>query len=92
MVDDLNKWMMVGLMAIGYIHILVKSSMWFLSILLRSSWRLFKRKDKRALALDTLYDAFEVGEIKPGECILVKTESGRHIKIWQTLKENADHE
>ncbi|EPM2252964.1 DUF4752 family protein, partial [Escherichia coli] len=48
---------------------------------LGKGWRWWNRKNKKALALDSFYEAFNLNSLQPGSVIVVTTQSGMTIQI-----------
>ncbi len=73
-----TDWMVIGLMAIGYLFIVVKAVEWFVGFLLNSCNRWVKRKNKQQLAIEDLLEAFPV---KTDEAMNITTNGGYRIRI-----------
>ncbi|ENM7044271.1 DUF4752 family protein, partial [Escherichia coli] len=49
--------------------------------------RWWNRKNKKALALDSFYEAFNLNSLQPGSVIVVTTQSGMTIQIHKPKEE-----
>ncbi|HCR4035369.1 TPA: DUF4752 family protein [Morganella morganii] len=74
-------------MAIGYVWIIAKSSAWFFwEVLFRKA---FKRKEKyrKQAAINELYDAYELGDMKPGDDLKITTKGGLVVFMYRRPEE-----
>lgn len=74
-------WLLFAQIMIIWFYMAYKTGQWFVGFLLRKGWRWWNRKDPKALAMDALYSAYEMDNIKPGESITMTTQSGLSIII-----------
>lgn len=79
--DEIIKYATIGLMAVGYFWIITKSVEWFLSLIFR---KVFKRreKDRKQAAINELYDAYELGDMKPGDDLKITTKGGLVVFMY----------
>ena len=82
MSDETYKWIVGLLSMMGYVWIVTQAFSWFVNLIFR---KLFKRKSKerKQAAIDELYDAFELGEIKDNQTIKVETKGGLVVMIYR---------
>ncbi|WP_413776560.1 DUF4752 family protein [Providencia sp. CIM-Carb-044] len=80
--DETYKWIVGLLSMMGYVWIVTQAFCWFVSLIFS---KLFKRKSKerKQAAIDELYDAFELGEIKDNQTIKVATKGGLVVMIYR---------
>ena len=60
-----TEWAIMGLMALSYVFITVKSIEWLLSILLRK-WLRRRRQPLQDRIMSEFCDAFDIDEMTPG--------------------------
>lgn len=84
--DEIIKYATIGLMAVGYFWIIAKSVGWFLSLIFRKA---FKRKEKnrKQAAINELYDAYELGDMKPGDDLKITTKGGLVVFMYRRPEE-----
>ncbi|EPB2343031.1 DUF4752 family protein [Providencia rettgeri] len=82
MSDETYKWIVATLSMMGYVWIVTQAFCWFVSLIFS---KLLKRKSKerKQAAIDELYDAFELGEIKDNQTIKVATKGGLVVMIYR---------
>lgn len=82
MSDETYKWIVATLSMMGYVWIVTQAFCWFVSLIFS---KLFKRKSKeqKQAAIDELYDAFELGEVKDNQTIKVATKGGLVVMIYR---------
>lgn len=79
---SLNEWMMIGLMAIGYVFVIIKAFQWFV-LLLAKQWDKRRKETRRQKAVNELYDAFELDQLKDGSTMRVATKSDLNIFMYR---------
>ncbi|EJD6614096.1 DUF4752 family protein [Providencia rettgeri] len=82
MSDETYKWIVATLSMMGYVWIVTQAFCWFVSLVFS---KLFKRKSKerKQAAIDELYDAYELDEIKDNETIKIATKGGLVFMIYR---------
>ncbi|USR61608.1 DUF4752 family protein [Lelliottia amnigena] len=76
-----TDWLFFSTMIIAWFHLVARAYGWLVALLIRRSWRWWNRKDEQTLALDSFYEVFKLADIKPGQGLVVTTESGMTIRI-----------
>lgn len=76
-------WLMLAQLSLIWLYIAFKSGRWLSLFLLRRGWRWWNRKDGKSLAIDSLYDAFDLEKLQPGESLIARTEKGLTIQIYR---------
>ncbi|HCR3555350.1 TPA: DUF4752 family protein [Morganella morganii] len=84
--DEIIKYATIGLMGVGYFWIIAKSVGWFLSLIFRKAFKR-KEKDRKQAAINELYDAFDLGDIKPEVHLKVETKGGLVILMYRRPEE-----
>lgn len=84
--DEIIKYATIGLMAVGYFWIIAKSVEWFLGLIARK-WIRRMIKDRKQKAVNDLYDAYDLGNIKQGGDVKIAMKSGLVILIYRQSKE-----
>ncbi|WP_308530046.1 DUF4752 family protein [Serratia liquefaciens] len=84
---NFTDWMIIGLMVISYMFILVQAWKWLVLIMANRFDRFLNRNSPKQLAINALYDAFEMQKIKQGDRITVKTINGLCIRISRESRE-----
>ncbi len=84
--DEIIKYATIGLMAVGYFWIIAKSVEWFLSLLFRKAFKR-KEKDRKQAAINELYDAYELGDMKPGDDLKITTKGGLVVFMYRRPEE-----
>jgi len=79
---DFGKWMMIGLMGIGYVFIIIKSFEWFV-LVLATQWDKRRKDTRRQKAVNELYDAFELDRLKDGHTMRVATKGNLNIFMYR---------
>ncbi|EPR9225507.1 DUF4752 family protein [Citrobacter amalonaticus] len=82
-------WIVLFQVVLIWFYVAYKAGQWVFGIALRRGWRWWNRKDKKLLALDSFYEAFNLDDIQPGDAMVVTTESGMTIRIHKP--KGADH-
>jgi hypothetical protein len=80
-------WTMLIQLLLIWLYMAFKAGQWVTHLAMRKGWRWLNRKDVKMIAIDAIYEAFNVDKIEPGESIIAKTESGLIIQI---LREKRD--
>lgn len=83
---EIIKYATIGLMAVGYFWIIAKSIEWFLGLIARK-WIRRMIKDRKQKAVNELYDAYELGDIKPEGHMKVETKGGLVIFMYRRPEE-----
>jgi hypothetical protein len=81
-----TDWMIIGLMAISYLFILFQAWKWVVLNIANRFDRFVNRNDPQQLAINALYDAFELGSLGNGCRITAKTKNGLTISIYRQEK------
>jgi hypothetical protein len=84
--DEIIKYATIGLMAVGYFWIIAKSIEWFLWLIARK-WIRRMIKDRKQKAVNELYDAYDLGNIKQGGDVKIAMKGGLVILIYRQSKE-----
>lgn len=84
--DEIINYGSGGLMIIGYAWIIAKSAEWFFSLVARKAIQRMI-KDRRRKAVNELYDAYDLGNIKQGGDVKIAMKSGLVILIYRQSKE-----
>lgn len=85
--DEIIKYASTGLMAIGYVWIIAKSSAWFFGeVLFRKAFKR-KEKDRKQAAINELYDAYELGDMKLGDDLKITTKGGLVVFMYRRPEE-----
>ncbi|QIC11946.1 DUF4752 family protein [Morganella morganii] len=84
--DEIIKYATIGLMAVGYFWIIAKSVEWFLSLIFRKAFKR-KEKDRKQAAINELYDAYELGDMKPGDDLKIATKGGLVVFMYRRPEE-----
>ena len=70
-----------------WFYMAYRSGQWIVSVACSKGWRWWNRKNKKALALDSFYEAFNLNSLQPGSGIVVTTQSGMTIQIHKPKEE-----
>ncbi|EFM1326884.1 DUF4752 family protein [Escherichia coli] len=70
-----------------WFYMAYRSEQWIVSVACSKGWRWWNRKNKKALALDSFYEAFNLNSLQPGSVIVVTTQSGMTIQIHKPKEE-----
>lgn len=84
--DEIIKYATIGLMAVGYFWIIAKSVEWFLSLILRKAFKR-KEKDRKQAAINELYDAYDLGDMKTGDDLKITTKGGLVVFMYRRPEE-----
>ena len=84
--DEIIKYATIGLMAVGYFWIIAKSGEWFLGLIFRKAFKR-KEKDRKQAAINELYDAYELGDMKPGGDLKITTKGGLVVFMYRRPEE-----
>ena len=84
--DEIINYGSGGLMIIGYAWIIAKSVEWFLGLIARK-WIRRMIKDRKQKAVDELYDAYELGDMKPGDDLKITTKGGLVVFMYRRPEE-----
>ncbi|MGJ7135305.1 DUF4752 family protein [Morganella morganii] len=84
--DEVIKYATIGLMAVGYFWIIAKSVEWFLSLIFRKAFKR-KEKDRKQAAINELYDAYKLGDMKPGDDLKITTKGGLVVFMYRRPEE-----
>lgn len=60
-----------------WFYMAYRSGQWIVSVACSKGWRWWNRKNKKALALDSFYEAFNLNSLQPGSVVVVTTQK-RH--------------
>lgn len=83
---EIIKYATIGLMAVGYFWIIAKSVEWFLGLIARK-WTRRMIKDRKQKAVNELYDAYDLSNIKQGGDVKIAMKSGLVILIYRQADE-----
>lgn len=78
-----NQWMMVGIMAISYLFITVKTGQWLVSLIFKG-WDKRRNQDRRQRAVNEFYDAFQLDQLKDGSTMRVAIKGNLTIMMYRT--------
>lgn len=78
-----TDWLFFATVVLIWFYMVSKAYRWFLTILLRRGWRWWNRKDAKSLAVDSLYEAFNISTLEQGSSLIVKTEDGLVIQLYR---------
>ncbi|MEQ5030356.1 DUF4752 family protein [Morganella morganii] len=84
--DEVIKYATIGLMAVGYFWIIAKSVEWFLSLIFRKAFKR-REKDRKQAAINELYDAYELGDMKSGDDLKITTKGGLVVFMYRRPEE-----
>ena len=70
-----------------WFYMAYRSGQWIVSVACSNGWRWWNRKNKKARALDSFYEAFNLNSLKPGSVVVVTTQSGMTIQIHKPKEE-----
>ncbi|WP_097333089.1 DUF4752 family protein [Escherichia coli] len=70
-----------------WFYMAYRSGQWIVSVACSKGWRWWNRKNKKALAFDSFYEAFNLNSLQPGSVIVVTTQSGITIQIHKPKEE-----
>ncbi|MEA1624582.1 DUF4752 family protein [Salmonella enterica] len=84
--DEIIKYAPIGLMGVGYFWIIAKSVEWFLNLIFRKAFKR-KEKDRKKAAINELYDAYELGDMKPGDDLKITTKGGLVVFMYRRPEE-----
>lgn len=59
-----------------WFYMAYRSGQWIVSVACSNGWRWWNRKNKKALALASFYEAFNLNSLQPGSVVVVTTQSG----------------
>ena len=77
-----SEWMAIGLMAVGYVFIVIKAFEW-LVLVLAKQWDKRRKDTRRQKAVNELYDAFELDKLKDGSTMRVATKGDLNIFMYR---------
>ncbi|EMO1344327.1 DUF4752 family protein [Escherichia coli] len=70
-----------------WFYMAYRSGQWIVNMACSRGWRWWNRKNKKALALDSFYEAFNLNSLHPGSVVVVTTQSGMTIQIHKPKEE-----
>ncbi|HAM0251408.1 TPA: DUF4752 family protein, partial [Escherichia coli] len=70
-----------------WFYMAYRSGQWIVSVACSNGWRWWNRKNKKALALASFYEAFNLNSLQPGSVVVVTTQSGMTIQIHKPKEE-----
>lgn len=73
-------------MMVGYFWVIAKSVEWFLGLIARKAIRRMI-KDRKQKAVNELYDAYELGDMKPGDDLKITTKGGLVVFMYRRPEE-----
>ncbi|WP_105634311.1 DUF4752 family protein [Cronobacter dublinensis] len=77
----LTDWFLLATIMLTWFYIAMKAFHCIGGAMLRLGCRWVSRKDEKALAMQSLYEAFSLDKLEPGEMLTAKTEGGLVIQI-----------
>ncbi|KAF6596659.1 DUF4752 family protein [Cronobacter sp. EKM101R] len=77
---SIADWFLLATIMLSWLYVITKVFRTIGCTMLRRRWRWWKRKDEKALAMDSFYEAFRLDKLEPGETLTAKTESGLVIQ------------
>ncbi|ELY4027166.1 DUF4752 family protein [Cronobacter malonaticus] len=77
----LTDWFLLATIMLTWFYIAMKAFHCIGGAMLRLGCRWVSRKDEKALAMQSLYEAFSLDKLEPGETLTAKTEGGLVIQI-----------
>ncbi|EPB6469344.1 DUF4752 family protein [Cronobacter dublinensis] len=77
----LTDWFLLATIMLTWFYIAMKAFHSIGGAMLRLGCRWVSRKDEKALAMQSLYEAFSLDKLEPGETLTAKTEGGLVIQI-----------
>ncbi|MDN2486406.1 DUF4752 family protein [Kosakonia sacchari] len=80
---SITDWLFFSTVVLIWLHMVFRAYHWFGLFLLRRGWRWWNRKDDKALAMDSFYEAFNLASLEPGHTLTAKTESGLVIQVYR---------
>lgn len=72
--------------SIGMLYIMYKASEWIVSVVAKE-WCKRRKESVKQKAVNDLYDAFELGEITPGETVKIATKDSLVIMMYREKTE-----
>ncbi len=79
---SISEWMMIGLMAVGYLFIVITAFQW-LVLVLAKQWDKRRKDSRKQKAVNELYDAFELDKLKDGNTMRVATKGDLNIFMYR---------
>ncbi len=77
----LTDWFLLATIMLTWFYIAMKAFHCISGAMLRLGCRWVSRKDEKALAMQSLYEAFSLDKLEPGETLTAKTGGGLVIQI-----------
>ena len=77
---SVSDWAMLGLVCISYLFITVKAGEWLFGLIIRKCHRFIIRKDRKQVAINELFDAFDFDE---KATTTAKTGGSWVISVWK---------
>lgn len=77
----LTDWFLLATIMLTWFYISMKAFHCIGVAMLRLGCRWLSRKDEKALAMQSLYEAFSLDKLGPGETLTAKAEGGLVIQI-----------
>ncbi|WP_426345895.1 DUF4752 family protein [Cronobacter universalis] len=80
---SISTYLNTGLALAGWLYIMFKTGEWIISHALRQ-WDKRRKHSRQQKAVNELYDAFELADIKPGDTVRVATKGNLTIMMYRT--------
>lgn len=79
---DISSYANVAFAALGWIYIMAKTGEWLMSIFLKQ-WTKQRKESRQQKAINELYDAYNLDELKDGSTLKIATKSGLKIFMFR---------
>ncbi|MFZ4835916.1 DUF4752 family protein [Rouxiella sp. Mn2063] len=79
---DISAYAIVALTALGWIYVMTKTGEWLMSIFLKQ-WTNRRKESRQQKAINELYDAYNLEELKDGSTLKIATRSGLKIFMFR---------
>jgi|GEM_PF-1750782 len=80
---EISDWMSVGIALIGYLFIVIKSCAWVVGLIAKQ-WLKSRKEGLQQKAVNDLYDAFELDDLKEGSTMRVATKANLNIVMYRS--------
>ncbi|HFE8995023.1 TPA: DUF4752 family protein [Raoultella ornithinolytica] len=84
----LVDWVIILQVVLIWFYMAHQTGRWIVGAALRRGWRWWNKRDQKTLAWDSFHKAFGIDSIKPGERMIITTESGMTITIRKPQEVN----
>lgn len=79
---DLSTKLNIGLCALGYLFIMFRTGDWVMRTVFKA-WDKRRKESRRKRAVNELYDAFELDQLKDGSTMRVATKGDLNIFMYR---------